>query len=61
MNKVEREEIEKAISSLEYEIKFGERSFWYEDAITVSESGIQEALEILKGITKTKGDKHERT
>nr|DAM17508.1 MAG TPA: glycosylation protein B-like protein [Caudoviricetes sp.] len=61
MNKAEREEIEKAISSLELEIKFGERSFWYENTITVNEDGIQEALEILKGIIKTKGDKHERT
>lgn len=61
MNKAERSAIEEAISSLELEIKFGERSFWYENTITVNEDGIQEALEILKGITKTKGDKHERT
>lgn len=61
MNKAERSAIDKAISTLELEIKYGERSFWYEDTITTSESGIQEAIETLKGIIKTKGDKHERT
>lgn len=60
MNKADRSAIEEAISVLEYVIKYGERSFWYEDTITTSESGIQEAIEILKGIIKTKGDNHER-
>lgn len=60
MNKAERAAIEEAISELECVIKYGERSLWYEDTITTSESGIQEALEILKKIIK-KGDKHERT
>lgn len=55
MNKVERSAIQEAINSLELEIKFGERSFWYEDTITVSESGIQEALEILRAITDKSG------
>lgn len=60
MNKKERLATEEAISLLEYVIKYGERSFWYEDTITTSESGIQEALEILKGMIKAEGDKHER-
>lgn len=61
MNKVERSAIEEAIDLLKDAIKYGERSFWYENTITTSEGDIQEALKILKGIIKTKGDKHERT
>lgn len=61
MNKKERLAIEEAITLLEYVIKYGERSFWYEDTITTSESDVQEALKILKRTIKTKGDKHERT
>ena len=61
MNKTKRLAIEETIKSLELEFRFGERSFWYEDTITVRESAIKEALEVLKGIHKTKGDKHERT
>lgn len=34
MNKADRSAIEEAISVLEYVIKYGERSFWYEDTIT---------------------------
>lgn len=48
MNKKERLAIEEAITLLEYVIKYGERSFWYEDTITTSESDVQEALKILK-------------
>lgn len=61
MNKKERLATEEAISLLEHVIKYGERSFWYEDTITTNESEIQEALEILKGMIKAEGDKHERT
>ena len=61
MNKVERSAIEEAIDLLKDAIKYGERSFWYENTITTSEGDIQEALKILKGIIKTKGDKHGRT
>lgn len=59
MNKAEWLAIEEAINLLEYAIKYGERSFWYENTITVSESDIQEALALLRGIIKTKGDKYE--
>lgn len=62
MNKKEQMAIEEVISLLKYAIKYGERSFWYEDTITTCESCLQEALEILRAISnKTKGDKHERT
>lgn len=61
MNKAERSAIEEAISLLEYTIKHGEKSFWYKNVITTCESDLQETLEILKGIIKAKGDKHERT
>lgn len=56
MNKKERLAIEEAITLLEYVIKYAERSFWYEDTITTSESDVQEALKILKQTIKTKGD-----
>lgn len=61
MNKAERSAIEEAISLLEYTIKHGEKSLWYENVITTCESDLQETLKILKGIIKAKGDKHERT
>ena len=61
MNKAEREEVEKAITILELEIKYAERSSLNDDDITVSEEWIREAVKKLKAIIKTEGDKHERT
>ncbi len=62
MNKAEREEIERAITILELEIEYAERSSLNDDDITVSEEWIREAVRKLKTISdKTEGDKHERT
>lgn len=55
MNKGERSAIEEAMNLLKYAIKYGERSFWYEDTITTCESCLQEALEILRAINDKSG------
>lgn len=61
MNKAERSAIEEAIDLLEYEVKYNGRGFWIGSVYVAEDNDITEAIKILKGITKTKGDKHERT
>ena len=61
MNKAERSAIEEVIDLLEYESKHNGRGFWIGNVFIAEEDEISEAIKILKGITKTKGDKHERT
>lgn len=60
MNKGERSAIEEAISLLEDEVRHNEKGFWCGSVFVSQESDTEKALEILKGIIKTKGDKHER-
>lgn len=61
MNKAERSAIEEAIDLLEREVRYNGSVFWIGSVYVAQESDITEAIKILKGITKTKGDKHERT
>lgn len=61
MNKAERSAIEEAIDLLEYEVRHNGSGFWIGSVYVAEENDITEAIKILKGITKTKGDKHERT
>ena len=61
MNKAERSAIEEAIDLLEREVRHNGSGFWIGSVYVAQESDIAEAIKILKGITKTKGDKHERT
>lgn len=61
MNKAERSAIEEAIDLLEREVRHNGSGFLIGSVYVAQESDITEAIKILKGITKTKGDKHERT
>nr|DAK22981.1 MAG TPA: hypothetical protein [Caudoviricetes sp.] len=61
MNKAERLAIEEAIDLLEHEVRYNGSGFWIGSVYVAKENDITEAIKILKGITKTKGDKHERT
>lgn len=61
MNKKERLAIEEAIDLLEYEARHNGRGFWIGNIFVAEEDEISEAIKILRGIVKTKGDKHERT
>ena len=61
MNKAERSAIEEVIDLLEHEVRYNERGFWLGSVYVSQDNDVTEAIKILKGITKTKGDKHERT
>ena len=56
MNKAERSAIEEAIDLLEREVRHNGSGFWIGSVCVAQESDITEAIKILKGITKTKGD-----
>jgi hypothetical protein len=61
MNKAECSAIEEAIDLLEHEVRYNGRGLWIGSVYVAEDNDITEAIEILKGITKTKGDNHERT
>ena len=61
MNKAERLAIEEAIDLLKHEAECSGRGFWVGNVFIAEEDEISEAIKILRGIIKTKGDKHERT
>lgn len=61
MNKKERLAIEEAIDLLECEARHNGKGFWIGNIFVVEDDEISEAIKILRGIVKTKGDKHERT
>jgi len=56
MNKAERSAIEEAIDLLEREVRYNGSGFWLGSVYVAAENDITEAIKILKGITKTKGD-----
>lgn len=56
MNKAERSAIEEAIDLLEREVRYNGSGFWIGSVYVAAENDITEAIKILKGITKTKGD-----
>lgn len=56
MNKAERSAIEEAIDLLEHEVRYNGSGFWLGSVYVAAENDITEAIKILKGITKTKGD-----
>ena len=60
MNKEERLAIEEVIDLLEHESKHNGRGFWIGNIFVAKEDEISEAIKILRGIAKTKGDNHER-
>lgn len=53
--------IEEVIDLLEYEIRHNGKGFCFGGICVTQENEVTEALKILRGIVKTKGDKHERT
>lgn len=57
MNKAERSAIEEAIDLLEHEVRYNGRGLWIGSVYVAEDNDITEAIKILKGITKTKGDK----
>ena len=56
MNKVERSAIEEAIDLLEHEVRYNGRGLWIGSVYVAEDNDITEAIKILKGIAKTKGD-----
>ena len=55
MNKKEREAIEEVIDLLEHEVRYNDRGFWIGSVYVAQDNDITEALRILRGIIKSKG------
>ena len=56
MNKKEREAIEEAIDLLEREVRYNGKGFWIGSVYVSQDDDITEALRILRGILKPKGE-----
>lgn len=56
MNKKEREAIEEAIDLLEREVRYNGKGFWIGSVYVAQENEVTEAIGILKGILKPKGE-----
>lgn len=56
MNKKEREAIEEAIDLLEHEVRYNDRGFWLGSVYVSQDNDITEAIKILRGILKPKGE-----
>lgn len=56
MNKKEREAIEETIDLLEREVRYNGKGFWIGSVYVTQENEVTEALGILKGILKSKGE-----
>ena len=56
MNKKEREAIEEAIDLLEHEVRYNDRGFWIGSVYVSGDNDITEAIKILKGVIKPKGE-----
>jgi hypothetical protein len=56
MNKKEREAIEEVIDLLEHEVRYNERGFWLGSVYVSQDNDITEAIKILRGILKPKGE-----
>lgn len=56
MNKKEREAIEEVIDLLEREVRYNGKGFWIGSVCVTQENEVTEALKILKGIMKPKGE-----
>lgn len=56
MTKKEREEIEEVIDLLEREVRYNGKGFWIGSVYVSQEDDITEAIKILKGVIKSKGE-----
>ena len=56
MNKKEREAIEEALDLLEREVRYNGKGFWIGSVYVSQDDDITEAIRILKGIIKSKGE-----
>ena len=53
---VTREALEEAIDLLEHEVRYNERGFWLGSVYVSQDNEVTEAIKILKGIIKLKGE-----